>query len=72
MNIYAIKIWDCNYRGFVVTYKLERWNGVIKWVVDENIDPHRYYLNLGSSPAPHEWILDFEESHLYSDTIKYF
>lgn len=69
MNIYAIKIWG---GGFTVTYKLERWNGVIKWVVAGNIEPRLPYLNLGSSPAPHEWILDFDESHLSLDAVEYF
>lgn len=68
MDIYAIKFWK---NDFIVAYKLDRWDGELKWIVDGNLE-NRDYIFLGKTGENHQWIIPFEESHLKLEIMRSF
>lgn len=70
MDIYAIKFWEGN---SYLTYKLQRYHGELKWIVEWRAAMSdllgRTYIDLGTSPEPYQWIIDFEPSHLSLELV---
>lgn len=64
MDILAIKLWADS----SIIYRLQRCDGELKWVIVGGIPMldllGRTYIDLGVSPEPFQYIIDFEPSHL--------
>lgn len=66
MDIYAVKFWAGK---AAIIYKLERWRGDLKWIIALETPRRRTYIDLGTSPEPYQWIIDFEPSHLSLELV---